>query len=97
MLSLLCLMQSKPLPCRPILCRLSPVGHRNKKRPPESCEDGKITSNRLVLMKVEKNGVPYVHGQTETGQEIFDYMKRITEEAGLNAQYKWDGDEVVIY
>lgn len=59
-------------------------------------EDGKIASYRMVLMKVEKNGVPYVHGQTETGQEIFDYMQRITDEAGLNARFDWDGDEVVI-
>ena len=47
-------------------------------------------------MKVEKNGVPYVHGHTETGQEIFDYMQRITGEAGLNARFAWDGDDVVI-
>ena len=59
-------------------------------------EDGKIVSNRMVLMKVEKNGVPYVHGHTEVGQEIFDYMQRITTEAGLNAKLSWDGDEVVI-
>ena len=59
-------------------------------------EDGKITSYRMVLMKVEKNGVPYIHGQGETGQEIFDYMQRVTAEAGLNGKLTWDGDEVVI-
>ena len=59
-------------------------------------EDGKIVSNRLVLMKVEKSGVPYVHGHTETGEEILNYMKRITQEAGLNAKFEWDGDDVVI-
>jgi hypothetical protein len=45
---------------------------------------------------VERDGVPYVHGQGETGQEIFDYMQRITEEAGLNGRLAWDGDEVAI-
>ena len=59
-------------------------------------EDGKITSYRMVLMKVEKDGAPYVHGHTAVGQEIFDYMQRITDEAGLNAKFAWDGDEVVI-
>lgn len=59
-------------------------------------EDGKITSYRMVLMKVEKNGVPYIHGQGETGQEVFDYMQRVTKEAGLNGKLTWDGDEVVI-
>lgn len=59
-------------------------------------EDGKISSYRMKLMKVEKNGVPYVHGQGETGQEVFDYMQRITTEAGLNGKLSWDGDDVVI-
>ena len=59
-------------------------------------EDGKITSNRVILMKTEKSGIPYVHGQGETGQEIFDYMQKITTEAGLNARLTWDGDEVVL-
>ena len=58
--------------------------------------DGAVSSYRMVLMKVEKDGAPYVHGHTATGQEIFDYMQRITEEAGLNARFRWDGDEVVI-
>ena len=47
-------------------------------------------------MKVERDGVPYVHGHTQTGQEIFDYMQRITVEAGLNGRLRWDGDEVRI-
>lgn len=59
-------------------------------------EGSKIISNRMVLMKVEKDGVPYVHGHTEIGQEIFDFMQRITNEAGLNAKLSWDGDDVVI-
>ena len=59
-------------------------------------EDGKISSYRMVLMKVEKDGVPYVHGHTETGQEVFDYMQRITQGAGLNARFSWEGDDVLI-
>ena len=59
-------------------------------------EDGKVASYRMVLMKVERDGVPYVHGQGEVGQEIFDYMQRITVEAGLNGRLAWDGDDVVI-
>ena len=59
-------------------------------------EDGKVASYRLVLMKTEKSGIPYVHGHDEVGQEIFDYMQRITTEAGLNAKLSWDGDDVVL-
>jgi hypothetical protein len=32
----------------------------------------------------------------EKGQEIFDYMERITGEAGLNAGCEWGENEVVI-
>ena len=59
-------------------------------------EDGAVVSSRMVLMKVERDGVPYVHGHTATGQEIFDYMQRVTVEAGLNGRLNWDGDEAVI-
>ena len=59
-------------------------------------DDGRVASYRMVLMKVERDGVPYVHGQSAVGQEIFDYMQRITEEAGLNARLRWAGDEVEI-
>ena len=59
-------------------------------------EDRRIESYRMLLMKVEKDGLPYPHGQDAIGQEIFDYMQRITDEAGLNAKLHWDGDEVLI-
>jgi poly-gamma-glutamate synthesis protein (capsule biosynthesis protein) len=60
-------------------------------------EDGAVKSYRMVLMKVERDGVPYVHGQGPVGQEIFDYMQRITTEAGLNGRLSWVGDEVEIH
>lgn len=60
-------------------------------------ENGRIASNRLVLMKVEKDGIPRVHGNTRTGHEILEYIEKITKEAGLNARYKWEEDEIVIF
>ena len=59
-------------------------------------ENKKVVSYRLVPMLVEKSGVPYVHGNTETGNRILDYIRKITEDAGLNAKFSWDGDDVVI-
>ncbi len=59
-------------------------------------EDKKVVSYRLVPMLVEKSGVPYPHGNTEKGNEILDYIRTITEKAGLNAKFSWDGDDVVI-
>lgn len=59
-------------------------------------EDKKIVSYRFVPMKVEKSGVPYVHGRTKVGREILNYVEQITRGADLNARYEWDGDDVVI-
>jgi hypothetical protein len=33
----------------------------------------------------------------EKGQEVFDYMDKITRAEGLKTRYEWDGDEVVIH
>ncbi len=60
-------------------------------------ENGKIASYRLVLLKVEKDGIPRMHGNTQTGREILKYIVKITEDAGLNARYKWEDDDVVVY
>lgn len=59
-------------------------------------EDKKVISYRYIPMKVEKDGVPYAHGQTKEGQEVFNYMEKITQGAGLNARYSWKDDEVEI-
>lgn len=59
-------------------------------------EDGKISEYRMILMVTEKSGIPYVHGQDEKGQKAFDFMQKITDEAGLKAKLTWDGDEVIL-
>ena len=48
-------------------------------------------------MKTEKSGIPYVHGQDEAGRETLNYMQSITQKAGLNAVFDWDGDEVIVH
>ena len=58
--------------------------------------DKKIVENRAIMMKVEKDGIPYVHGNTPVGNECLDYLRKITDGAGLNCKYDWCGDEVVI-
>lgn len=59
-------------------------------------EDGRVCEYRLILMKTEKNGIPYVYGNTETGEEILSFMKSISLEAGFSTIFQWDGDEVVL-
>lgn len=55
-----------------------------------------VAEPRVVLMHVEPDGVPYVHGNDQKGQEGFEHLERITREAGLNGSFAWDGDELVV-
>jgi hypothetical protein len=59
--------------------------------------NGKITRSGFLpcLINMEKDR-PELLKHDARGQEIFDYMDRITREAGLNARYEWDGDEIII-
>ena len=59
-------------------------------------EDKKIVEFRMILMVTEKSGIPYVHGQDEKGNSCFEFMQKITTEAGFDTKLIWDGDEVVI-
>ncbi|MBE6913697.1 MAG: CapA family protein [Ruminococcaceae bacterium] len=59
-------------------------------------EDGKIVETRYVPMIVDKEGVTRVVTRENGGQQVFDYMKKITDGAGLNAAFEWVGDEVRI-
>lgn len=59
-------------------------------------ENGKIVGTKYVPLLVDKEGVTNVVGRSNGGQKVFDYMVKITEEAGLNVSYEWDGDDVLI-
>lgn len=58
--------------------------------------DGKVASYRVIPMKVEKDGVPYVHGHTETGEECRAFLEEISKGAGFATKCRWDGDEIVL-
>ncbi len=59
-------------------------------------EDGKITETKFVPILVNKEGVSNVVGPENGGQAVFDYIVSITEQAGLNVRYEWDGDDIRI-
>lgn len=59
-------------------------------------EDGKIVQTRYIPMIVERDGVTRTVTRENGGQEVFDYVQKITEGAELNAAFAWDGDEIVI-
>ena len=59
--------------------------------------NGKITRVSYLPCLVNKQGQPEILKNDERGQQVFNYMDKITQAAGLNAQYEWDGNEVVIH
>lgn len=59
-------------------------------------DGSKLTRISYLPMLINKQGQPEILKHDERGQDIFDYMEKITRGAGLNAHYAWDGDEVVV-
>ena len=45
---------------------------------------------------IKPNGEPEPLGPSERGRAVADYVEQITQRAGLNARFQWDGDRVVI-
>lgn len=60
-------------------------------------KDGEIISTGFYPCIVNKKGIPEVVGNDERGQLVFDYVKKITEEAELNARFSWDGESIKIF
>ena len=60
-------------------------------------KDKKIVQTSYLPCFVNKQGQPEVLKRDARGEAVFEYMKRITKEAGLNAKYEWKGDEVLVY
>jgi hypothetical protein len=60
-------------------------------------EKGKIARISYLPVLINKQGQPEILKKDARGQEVFDYMEKITRAAGLNAHYEWEGDEVVIH
>ncbi len=59
-------------------------------------ENGKVSQVRYIPLIVNPKGQMEVLKKDARGQEVFDYMEKITRGADLNAKYEWDGDEVVV-
>lgn len=59
-------------------------------------ENHKITGVSYLPCLVNKKGQPEILKKDERGQQVFDYVKKITGEAGLNAGFAWYGDEITV-
>jgi poly-gamma-glutamate synthesis protein (capsule biosynthesis protein) len=51
---------------------------------------------RFLPAFVDKTYQPVLLGRDERGQQVFEYVARISREAGLRADFAWDGDEVIV-
>ena len=60
-------------------------------------QDGHITRVSYLPCIAGQNQPPEILKNDERGQKVFEYLNNITQGAELNARYKWEGSEVVIY
>lgn len=59
-------------------------------------ENGKIVRTGYIPLLVGRDGVTRVVTREGGGQAVFDYMEKITRQAGLNARFAWEGGEIMI-
>ena len=60
-------------------------------------EDRSISKVMYIPCLVNKRGQPEPLSHGPRGEATFNYIKHITQAAGLNARFEWSGDDVVIY
>jgi poly-gamma-glutamate synthesis protein (capsule biosynthesis protein) len=51
---------------------------------------------RFLPAFVNPHYAPEILTRDERGQQVFEYVERISREAGLRSSFAWDGDEVVV-
>jgi hypothetical protein len=59
-------------------------------------EDGHITQVDYLPCISGHNNPPELLKNDKKGHATFNYVEKITNDAGLNAKFSWDGDEVNI-
>ncbi len=60
-------------------------------------DNGKVSRAGYLPCLINKESQPEILKNDERGQQVLDYMDKITKEAGLNGRYEWEGDEVVVH
>lgn len=58
-------------------------------------EKKKISRVAFLPCLINKHGQPEVMKHDKRGQQVFDYMDKITRAVEIKTRYEWDGDEVV--
>ena len=56
----------------------------------------RVASIRLLPCMINKQAQPVIQRHDEGGEQVFNYLREVTEGAGLNAKYDWRGDEIEV-
>jgi len=59
-------------------------------------ENGKISKISCIPCLINKKRQVELLTKNDRGQQVFDYLEKITKEAGLNTGFKWEGNEIAI-
>jgi poly-gamma-glutamate synthesis protein (capsule biosynthesis protein) len=59
-------------------------------------ENKRLAQTSFIPCLINKQGQPEILKRDNRGQEVFNYMERITQKARLNAKFQWAGEEIVI-
>jgi hypothetical protein len=59
-------------------------------------ENRAISRVSYIPCLVNKQGYPEILRNDKKGQEVFDYVEKITKEAELNGRFEWDENEIMI-
>ena len=58
-------------------------------------EDGKISKVNFVPVRFHDEGAPYILKRNDPeAQQLFEYVRNITESVWLTTKFEWDGDEI---
>ncbi len=57
--------------------------------------DGSVEAG-YVPFAINRRSQPEPVGNDQRGQQVFDYVERISREAGFDTEFAWEGDEVAI-
>ncbi len=57
-------------------------------------ESGKLTRVGCIPCIVNKQGQPEIMKNDDQGKKVFNYLDKITRDAGLNVNYHWEDDEI---
>ncbi len=59
-------------------------------------DKGQISQVSYIPCFINKDAQPEICKHDKRGQQVFDYVDKITRAADLNVKFEWDGDEVAI-